>query len=197
MALSPWRQVRKPLRPDEHLAAKAPSLTCPIESRTVLALPFRVRCPFSIPCYPPHGDSFPPPKTCYNQASGILPKDMRIAIRLLAILMIAALLAPGVRWACLRTSLQTCACAPAACMCAGHHHAFGHAHLCGMANGGRCGLGSYDSYLSSILSILIYFPTEHVWSNPLAPWTCGHETSELNLLPSHAQIPEQPPRITL
>ena len=93
---------------------------------------------------------------------------MRIAIRFLAILTIAALLAPGVRWASLRAPVEACACPPAACMCAGHHHAFGHIPICCMGNGGQCGLESHDSYLSSLLSTLIYVPTEHPWSNPLA-----------------------------
>lgn len=122
---------------------------------------------------------------------------MRTAIRFLAILTIAALLAPGVRWASLRTPVEACSCPPGACMCAGHHHALGRATMCGMANGGQCGLESPDSYLSSLLSSLIYVPTEHPWANPLAPRSCGHETSSLNLLPSHARIPEQPPRATL
>jgi hypothetical protein len=82
-------------------------------------------------------------------------------------------------------------------MCASHHHVLGNIPSCCMGNGGQCGLGSYDSYLSSILSTLIYVPTEHPWSNPLTPWSCGYESLELNLLPSHVRIPEQPPRVTL
>lgn len=82
-------------------------------------------------------------------------------------------------------------------MCAGHHHALGHTPICCMGKGGQCGLESPDGYLSSLLSSLIYVPTEHPWSNPLAPWSCGHDTSELSLMPSHARIPEQPPRATL
>jgi len=122
---------------------------------------------------------------------------MRIAIRFLVILTIAALLAPGVRWAFLRAPGEVCACPPAACMCAGHHHAHGHAAMCGMAGGGQCGLQSHDNYLSSLHSTLIYVPTEHPWWNPLAPWSFGHNTSDTNLLPSHVRIPEQPPRATL
>ena len=138
-----------------------------------------------------------PPKICYNAFSGFPTEDMRINIRFLAILTIAALLAPGVRWASLRAPTEACACPPAACMCPGHHHALGHTAMCGMANGGQCGVGSQDSYLSSILSTLIYVPTEHPWANPLAPWSAGYKTSELNPLPSHARIPDQPPRATL
>ncbi|HMD86954.1 MAG TPA: hypothetical protein VKO18_19875 [Terriglobia bacterium] len=121
---------------------------------------------------------------------------MRIAIRFLVILTIGALLAPGVRWAFLRAPVEACACPPAACMCAGHHHTLGHIPICSMANGGQCGLESPDRYLSSLLSTLIYVPTEHPWSNPLAPWSFGHNPSDLNLLPSHVRIPEQPPRAT-
>ncbi len=122
---------------------------------------------------------------------------MRIAIRFLAILTIAALLAPGVRWASLRAPVEACACPPGACTCAGHHHAPGHMPSCCMGKGGQCGLESHDNYLNSLLSTLIYVPTEHPWSNPLAPWSFGHDTSDLSLLPSHAPIPEQPPRPTL
>jgi hypothetical protein len=66
-----------------------------------------------------------------------------------------------------------------------------------MANGGQCGLESHDSYLSSLLSSLIYVPTEYPWTNPLAPWTFDHSIKDLSLLPSHVRIPEQPPRATL
>jgi len=128
---------------------------------------------------------------------GFQTEDMRIATRFLAILTIAALLAPGVRWASLRAPVEACACPPAACMCAGHHHALGHAAMCGMANGGQCGWESHDSYWSSLLSTLVYVPAEHAWSNPVAPWSFGHATSDLSLLPSHARIPEHPPRATL
>ena len=121
---------------------------------------------------------------------------MRIAIRFLAILTIAALLAPGVRWASLRAPVEACACPPGACMCACHHRAFGRTPICCMANGGQCGLESHDSYLASLLSTLIYVPTEHPWSNPPATWSLGRDTADLSLLPSHARIPEQPPRAT-
>ncbi len=138
-----------------------------------------------------------PPKMCYNHISGFQTEDMRIAIRFLAILTIAALLAPGARWASLRGPMEACACPPAACTCAGHHHALGHMASCCMGNGGLCGLESHNDYLNSLLSSLIYEPTEHPWSSPLAPWSFGHDTSDLSLLPSHAPIPEQPPRPTL
>src|ERR1035437_2900117 len=122
---------------------------------------------------------------------------MRIATRLLAVLTIAALLAPGARWASLGALAEACACPPAACMCAGHQHASRHLQICSMGNGGRCGIGSQESYLSSVLSILVYMPIEHRWSNPLAPWSFGHAVSDISLLPSHARIPEQPPRTIL
>jgi hypothetical protein len=128
---------------------------------------------------------------------GLQLEDMRIATRFLAILTIVALLAPGVRWASLRVQTEACACPPAACRCAGHHHASGNTPICSMGNGGRCGLGSQDSYLASLLSTLIYVPTEHPWSNPLASGSFGRDTSNSNLLPSHARIPKQPPRSTL
>jgi hypothetical protein len=122
---------------------------------------------------------------------------MRIAIRFLALLTIAALLAPSVRWASLRAPAEACACPPGACMCAGHHHALGHITICSMANGGRCGVESPESFLSSLLSTLIYVPTEHPWTNPLAPWSFGRDTLDSSLLPSHARIPDQPPRATI
>ncbi|MGA2984836.1 MAG: hypothetical protein ABSG32_13565 [Terriglobia bacterium] len=145
----------------------------------------------------PRGHWFTLPKVCYNVFSGSQVEDMRIAIRLLAILTIAALLASGVRWASLRGPMEACACPPAACICTGHHHGFGHLPICSMANGGQCGLGSHDSYLSSLLSNLIYEPTEHPWLNPPATWKFGHDTPDLSLLPSHVRIPEQPPRASL
>jgi hypothetical protein len=66
-----------------------------------------------------------------------------------------------------------------------------------MGKGGQCRLESHDSYLSSLLSTLIYVPTEHPWWKPLALWSFGHDTSDLSLLPPHVRIPEQPPRATL
>ena len=122
---------------------------------------------------------------------------MRTAIRFLAIVTIAALLVPAMRWASLRGPMEACACPPAACMCKNHSHAFGSVPSCCKGKGGQCGLESHDSYLSSILSTLIYVPTEHHWANPLAPWSFGFHTSSLSLLPSHVRIPEQPPRFPL
>lgn len=135
-------------------------------------------------------------KICYNHFSGSPEKNMRIALRFLAVLTIAALLAPGVPWTSLRASVEGCPCAPAVCRCA-HHHADGHLPGCSMGKSGQCGLESHDSYLSSILSTLIYVPSEQHWASPLAPLSFGHETSDSNLLPSHRRIPEQPPRPTL
>jgi len=120
---------------------------------------------------------------------------MRIAIRFLAILTIAALVAPGARWAFLRSASEACVCPPAVCICASHHHAAGQVPIC--CNGGRCGLESHDTYLSSLLSTLIYVPTEHRWSDPVGPWSFGPHTIDVSLLPSHEKIPEQPPRLVL
>ena len=122
---------------------------------------------------------------------------MRATIRFLAVLTIAALLAPSVRWASLRTPTEACECPPGACKCAFHHHAPGGHPSCCMGKSGHCGLESHDSYLSSILSTLIYVPTEHHWLNTLMPTIWGYATSDLSLLPSHVRIPEQPPRATL
>lgn len=122
---------------------------------------------------------------------------MRVATRFLAILTIAALLAPGVRWASLQGGMDASACAPAVCMCPFHHGTSGQPMSCCMGKGAKCGMGSQDSYLSSLLSTFIYVPTEHPWANPLAPSSFSHNTSDLSLLPSHAKIPEQPPRPTL
>ena len=91
---------------------------------------------------------------------------MRIAIRVLAILTIAALLAPSVRWASLRGPVEACECLPGACMCATHHHASGHTSDCCMGIGGRCGMGSPDSYLSSVLSTWIFVPSEYTGRIP-------------------------------
>jgi hypothetical protein len=122
---------------------------------------------------------------------------MRIAIRFLAILTLAALLSPEVRWAFLRTNAEPCCCPPTACMCPGQPHGPGHTPHCGMANGGQCGLESHDSYLSLLLNPQIYAPTEHRICNPLQLWGIGNSTGSSNRLPSHAQIPEQPPRAIL
>ena len=119
---------------------------------------------------------------------------MRTAVRFLAVLTLAALLAPSVRWTSLRAPLQACACPPQACHCPGHHHDSGKAPRCCMANGGHCGLESPDSFLASILSTLIYVPSEHPWWDPLATLGFGCAASGSHLLPSHARIPEQPPR---
>jgi hypothetical protein len=82
-------------------------------------------------------------------------------------------------------------------MCPGHHHVLGQTVHCGMANGGQCGLESPDSYLRSLLNTLIYVPIDHPLYCPLQRWGLGGFTIRLNLLPAHAQAPEQPPRLTL
>jgi hypothetical protein len=194
-ALSPWRQARRPLRPDEHPCRQGTLLKAISKFASCELAPFAVPVPiFEFRLSRGHRST--PPKICYNDSSGFQVKDMRIAIRFLAILTIAALLAPGVRWASLRAPVEACACPPGACMCACHHRAFGRTPICCMANGGQCGLESHDSYLASLLSTLIYVPTEHPWSNPPATWSLGRDTADLSLLPSHARIPEQPPRAT-
>ncbi len=120
--------------------------------------------------------------------------EMRYAVCFLTVLMIAALLVPSAPWALLRANGDACMCPPAACHCATHNH--GSASCC-MGKGGLCGLNSPDNSLASTLSTLIYVPTEHPWADPLMPSAFEQGTSELNLLPSHVRIPEQPPRATL
>ena len=122
---------------------------------------------------------------------------MHLAVRFLAILTIAALLAPEARWAFLRAPVEACACAPHACACAGHHHTKGRAPLCSMARGGQCGLTAPDSNLNAGDSTLIYTPVEYHWTKPPAAWSFGHRSSDLSLLPSHVRIPDQPPRAIL
>lgn len=122
---------------------------------------------------------------------------MRTAIQCLAILTIAALVAPSVRWASLRSPGEACACPPDACMCVTRQHASGHMRSCCMGKGGHCGLESHDAYVNSVLGSLIYVPTEHPWSNPLTSRNFADGTLDLSVLPSHARIPEQPPRIAL
>ena len=117
---------------------------------------------------------------------------MRAVTRFLSIITIAALLAPGFRWASPSGNADVCACPPVACMCVGGHHARG--QICCAGKRVPCGFHSHDSSLNSILSTLIYVATEYAWWNPLTSSTRGVETSQLNLLPSHAQIPDQPPR---
>jgi len=194
-ALSPWRQVRKPLRPDERTCRKGTPLM--LSNDLQFLTPNPLWCQLRCSNFDSQMGIVPLPKICYNNSSGLQTENMRTALRFLAILTIAALLAPGVRWASLRAPVEACACPPAACMCAGHHHALGHASMCGMAHGGQCGLESHDNYLSSVLNTLIYVPTEHPWANPLAPGILSHDTSDISLLSSHIRIPEQPPRATL
>jgi hypothetical protein len=122
---------------------------------------------------------------------------MRLAIKFLAVLTIAALLTPIARWASLGIQAEACACPPTACMCSGHHHGSGQAPTCNMKDGGRCGIGSQDDYLSSALTTLVYIPTQHEWINPPAPWSINRAASDLSPLPSHSRIPDQPPRATL
>jgi hypothetical protein len=119
---------------------------------------------------------------------------MRIAIQILAILAIAALLAPDLRWAFPTAPAEACACPPQACMCAGHHHASGHPEMCAMANGGRCGISAPDDYLSSTLGMMIYMPIVHTWSNPVVQSFFDSRNAANQPLPSHARIPDQPPR---
>ena len=88
---------------------------------------------------------------------------------------------------------MACSCPPNACKCPGHHHAFGHAEMCGMAKGGQCGLYSPDSVINSLLSNLIFVPTEHRLSSPVKPRTPHEATTNSSLLSSHARPLDQPP----
>jgi hypothetical protein len=123
---------------------------------------------------------------------GLTDNDMRIARRFIVLLAVVALLAPGIRWASLGLNADACACPPASCMCVGHHHGMG---SCCMGKGGHCGLGSQDEYLNSLLSMSVYLPTMHSCSNPDLPWSFGSSPAIFSVLPSHARIPELPPRI--
>ena len=131
---------------------------------------------------------------CYNNLRASEQFDMRTAIQIVAVLAMASLLAPTVRWASLGGPLESCACPPDACMCEGHHH--GHMHTCCMGKGGQCGWQAPDTYLSSVLSTLIFLTAGHTWQSPLAASVYGACYISLHLLPSHERIPELPPRRT-
>ena len=120
---------------------------------------------------------------------------MRLVIRFLAVLSIAALLAASAPWTSLRTASGQCCCPAGTCHCPGHQHDSRSTHSC--CKGGLCGLNPPDSYLATLLSTLIYMPTEHRWAGPIVPWSFGHEASGLSLLSSHERIPDQPPRTKL
>ena len=122
---------------------------------------------------------------------------MRTFARLLAILTMAALLAPSVRWTSPKATADACGCPPGACMCEGHRHGAGRLPACCMGTGGQCGVQSPDSYISAILSTLTYVPTEHPWWDPIAAWSLCYDAPHSSLLPSHARIPDQPPRFPL
>jgi len=66
-----------------------------------------------------------------------------------------------------------------------------------MGKSGRCGLISSDSYLATVLSTMVYVPTENAWGDRLVALGFGGTTSRLSLLPSHARIPDHPPRTRL
>ena len=121
--------------------------------------------------------------------------NMRSAIRFLAVVTIAALLAPSARWVAPSPLEQACACPPGACMCAGHQHGRGGVGVCCLDKGGQCGWQCPDSYLSALLGSLIYMPAEHPWWNSVAVSNTGRDVTIPDLLPSHARIPEQPPRV--
>ena len=122
---------------------------------------------------------------------------MRTSARFLAILIMAALLAPSVRWTSPNVTADACGCPPGACLCVGHHHGSSRLPACCMGTDGQCGMQSPDSYISAILSTLTYVPTEHPWWNPIAAWSFCYNASGSGLLPSHARIPDQPPRFPL
>ena len=134
-----------------------------------------------------------PSRFWYTPSSGLFTKNMRTAIRLLAVFTIGALLAPTARWASVRVQTEACACPPAACMCSGHRHTPGHTPACNMKDGGRCGIGSQDDYLSSALTTLNYMPTEYHWANPPAPWRFNHNLPDAIPLPSHSGFPTSLP----
>ncbi len=138
-----------------------------------------------------------PVEILVHYAFGLANENMRTVIRFLAVFTIAALLTPGARWAAVRVQAEACACPPASCVCSGHRHTPGHISTCNMKDGGRCGIGSQDDYLSSALATLNYLPTEYAWANPPAPWRFNHDLPDAIPLPSHARIPDQPPRPTL
>jgi hypothetical protein len=69
--------------------------------------------------------------------------------------------------------------------------------MCGMTNGGQCGLDSHDNFLNSLLGSLIFVPTEHRLPDVRALWGFSQPASRLNLLPLHARPHDQPPRPTL
>jgi hypothetical protein len=119
---------------------------------------------------------------------------MRIAIRLLATLTIAALLAPNLRWLHSYSPVEACSCPPNACMCSGHHHVSGAGGRSCMGQGHHCGVHSHDEYVSTLLSTLIYVPTEHLWLDPLAPRCLDRGATVLSELRSHVRVPEHPPR---
>jgi len=123
--------------------------------------------------------------------------NMRTLPRYLAILTLATLLAPSVRWTSPQASADACGCPPGACMCPAHQHSSGRLPACCLGTGGRCGIQSPASYIATILSTLTYVPTEHPWWNPIAAWSLRDDASGLSLLPSHARIPDQPPRASL
>ena len=123
--------------------------------------------------------------------------DMRSFARFLAILTMAALLAPSVRWTSPYATADACGCPPGACMCVGHQHGSGRLPSCCMGTSAPCGMQSPDSYISSIVSSLSYLATEHTWRIPIAVWGYCRHAADLSLLPSHARVPDQPPRFAL
>jgi len=132
---------------------------------------------------------------CYTAVQG-LTDNMRKLGQFLAVFAILALLAPSLRWVGVPAGGETCACPPGACMCPMHHHSLGSTHKCGMANGGQCGLGSPDDMLGTILSNLVFVPSESHFMNAWQSTDYIHAALPLNLLPAHAQPLDQPPRPT-
>ena len=65
-----------------------------------------------------------------------------------------------------------------------------------MANGGQCGLASPDDMLSTILSNLVFIPTESHFMYPGQSNDYIHTALQLSILPAHAQPLDQPPRPT-
>ena len=122
---------------------------------------------------------------------------LRHAGRLLAVVTIAALLAPGARWAFVPAGAADCACPRQFCHCPGHHDADGHAAMCHMTHGSPCGVDSHDSVLTSLVNTLTYLPTEHAFGSDLVPRGFNHDATRADLAPSHSRRLDPPPRPTL
>jgi hypothetical protein len=114
---------------------------------------------------------------------------------ILAIFLAVLLLAPSLRWATMSAPLESCACPPAACSCEGHLHTTGHAPMCAMANGGKCGIESRDAQLATLYSQLVYVPVELPGELSLAAVPFHRVDSRSLQLFGYFRAPEPPPRL--